>query len=81
MTLADAAREVGVSEKVLLDAIKKHASVKEGRGGADLILAGFLDEPPDKLSRLEWEDSYALASALVLGVALPEQAKRVAAEK
>lgn len=81
VTLTDAAREVGCSEKHLLDSIKKHADVEKGRGGADLILAGFLDEPADKLTRLEWEDSYALAQAIALGIALPEQVQKVKAEK
>ena len=69
LKLADAARELGVSAERLLAGIQRHAKV---RGGTDLVLAAYLDDPPGELTRLEWEDSYALAMALALGVQPPE---------
>lgn len=67
--LADCAREVGCSSAKLSASIKAHA---HSRGLGDLILSALIDEPAQDLSRLEWEDSYALAVSAAIGIALPE---------
>lgn len=69
----EAAVELGVTPEVLLRRLKLYALA---RGGADLVLAGFLDKNPQRLTRLEWEDSYALAQAILAGVP-PEVIRRV----
>lgn len=74
ISAADAARELGTTEARLVANLKKYA---KARGGGDLILAAFIDEPAGKLSRLEWEDSYALAATVAAGLNVPEvQEKR-----
>ncbi len=72
VTARKAARELGVSEGELLRAIIRHA---RKRGGSDLILSQFLDPRSGGLTRLEWEECYALAAALVHGAHPPEVAE------
>lgn len=72
VTLTQAALELGVTKKVLLDKLVLWNKVK---GGSDLVLSEFLDG--GTLTRLEWEDSYAYAQALVRGLYPMDEIKKV----
>lgn len=76
VSLEDAARELGCEPKKLADGIRRHAQAPN-RGATDLVLSSFIDNPPQKLRRLDWEDSYQLAMTLSLGVAPAELPKDV----
>jgi hypothetical protein len=76
VTLDDAARELSVTPARLQAALKRY---QRTRGGGDLVLDGYLDDPPQTLSRLEWEDSYQTAAAIAAGLQPPEQIRRVKA--
>lgn len=52
VTRADAARELGVSELRLTNAVKAYAA----KGLFDPVLAGFIQEPPLSLTRAHWEE-------------------------
>ncbi len=77
VTAKRAALELGVDEKCLIDALKAY---QKRTGKSDLALVGFLDVPAQKLTRLEWEDSYFLAQTIVAGVVLPENLEKVKAK-
>jgi hypothetical protein len=70
-----AAAELGVTEEVFVRQLRLYAAAK---GGADLVLVGYLDDPAQELTRLEWEDSYAFAQAILHGVP-PEVPKKIRA--
>jgi len=65
VTLVDAAREWGVTPARLVRSLRLLETYK---GGSDLVLSSYLDNPPQPLTRLEFEDSYALGAALIRGV-------------
>ena len=77
VSLDDAAREIGVAPEALQKGIKAYAVA---RGGTDLVLSAFIDDPPDVISRLDWEDSVRLAVTLAAGVIPPEQPKKEKAQ-
>ncbi len=76
LTLEDAARELGSDPKALTKAIAAYLS-EPNRGQGDNVLASFLDDPPQTIDRLDWEDSYALASALAAGIQPPERVEKL----
>jgi hypothetical protein len=67
-----AALELGVTKELFLDRLRAWDRVK---GGSDLVLSEYLDG--GSLTRLEWEDSYAYAQALVRGLYPLDQVKKV----
>lgn len=71
VTIEDACREMGTTTERFKAGLAKYALPIErgGQGGGDLVLLSFLDG--QKLSRLEWEDSYQLACAIAFGLQLP----------
>lgn len=75
VTRKAAAAELGVTEEVFVRQLRFYSAAK---GGADLVLVGYLDDPAQELTRLEWEDSYAFAQAILHGVP-PEIPRRVRA--
>lgn len=74
LKVADCARELGTRPEKLIAGIEAYAKV---RGGGDLILSSLIDRPPQELTRLEWEDSYALAMTLASGAIPLEQPEKV----
>jgi hypothetical protein len=70
LTAEDAARELGTTKEEFLKNLKAHF---EARGASDNVLSAFLDQPPDTVSRLDWEDTYAFAMTIALGLQAPEQ--------
>src|SRR5262249_42672446 len=64
LSLADAARELGVPAWRWRAALQASA---KATGQLDLLFATWLDDPPGKLSRVSWEDSYALAQTILHG--------------
>lgn len=86
VTAASFALSLGVSEEKLLEGIRRNTVAMKpggkkvgGRGGGDLVLAVLIDDPADTLTRLEAEDSYALAMVWALGLAPPEAIEKVKA--
>lgn len=64
VTVAIAARELGVTPKHLLWSLKAAA---RAQGSIDPALAGFLKETPKVLKRPTWEDAYPIAAVYVQG--------------
>lgn len=64
VTLERAALEAGVTPARLLAAIR---AWERKVGQVEDVLAGYLTDPPESLTRLEWEASYQLAQALLTG--------------
>lgn len=69
VTLEVAAAEMGVEKQKIVDSLRVY---QKGHGKSDTVLGAFLENPPGTLTRLEWEDSYALAQAVCMGLAVPE---------
>lgn len=69
LTAADCAREIGVTEDRLLEALRTHA---KNRGIGDMVLAGLIRKVPRKVTRLNFEESVSLATLLSLGIHPPE---------
>lgn len=67
-----AAAELGVTKQQLLLGLKKYNDKTSGRGLSDNILSSFLEDPPEMITRMEWEDSYQLAMVLATGNWPPE---------
>lgn len=65
-----AARELGVPKQKLIAGIRAHAS-KINRGQGDLVLSTWLVNDRG-IKRTTWEDTYALAMSLSLGLSPPE---------
>jgi len=74
VTVERAALELGVGPLRLREAIFKYQA---DRGGNDLVIDAFIKEPPRKISRLEWEDSYGFAQVIVRGLKIPEIVSKV----
>ena len=74
VSLDDATRELGASRETFLVNLRKFAA---RRGLADLVLSAFLEDPPRPVRRLHWENEYALAQTIVLGITLPERLQEV----
>jgi hypothetical protein len=64
LTLADAARELGVDSKALGDALKNHL---ETEGQADAVLASLLQSPPVSLRREQFEEIFPALQAILKG--------------
>ncbi len=70
VSLKTAARELGCTEEKLLQSIE--AFTKQ-RGQGDNVLALWLVDKTETLDRMTWEQSYALAISLTLGIKPPEK--------
>lgn len=64
LTLADAARELGITTTKWQNLLLSQTKLL---GQADLYFATWLDDPPGKMSRVSWEESYQVAKAIILG--------------
>ena len=73
VTLEVASRELGTTPEKFLLALKAYQKVK---GQIDNVLAGFLDDSPEPLTRLEWEDTYQFAMSILLGIVPPDIARK-----
>jgi len=73
VTLAKAARELGVTPARFTQALRAYQAKK---GRTENILADFLDDPPGSIPRLDWEDAYQFAATLCAGVAPAEILQR-----
>jgi hypothetical protein len=62
LTPADFAREMGVDEKRLLEALKQYAT-----GGLDPVLAQLIQDPPIPIRREHMEEVYSQAQAAIRG--------------
>jgi hypothetical protein len=69
VTLERAALELGVTSKRLQESLFKYNA---DRGGGDLVLTAFVADPPRKISRLEWENSYGFTQVITRGLKIPE---------
>jgi hypothetical protein len=69
LTLDDAARELGVAPRRLVQALTAYEAKK---GRTELVLSEFMDSPPGKISRLDWEAVYQFVGTLAAGVAPAE---------
>jgi hypothetical protein len=76
VTLARAARELGVTRDVFLDALRFYARpVDDGEGKeayrlTNSPLSDFLEKVPRSLTRLTWEDTYPLAQDVLAAYGL-----------
>lgn len=73
VTVDIAAAEIGVTKERLIAGLRAYNAK---RGASDQILSDFLETPPNYLTRLAFEDSYALAAVLALGITPPEEVIR-----
>jgi hypothetical protein len=69
VTVEVAAREMGVAPKAFLDAVKAFG---KSRGISDNALSTFLVSKTG-MRRLTWEDTYALATSVSMGLRPPEE--------
>jgi hypothetical protein len=73
VTLEAACEEIGADPKTMVGRL---ADYQRKRGKSDTVLGVFLDEPSGKMTRLDWEDTVALAAAVYYGYATPEVFER-----
>jgi hypothetical protein len=67
VTLSTAARELGVTDTVWLNALRHYAKPLDMATLSDNPLARFLRKEPLTISRLTWEAKYALAQKILIG--------------
>ncbi len=72
VTLELAADEMGIPKEAFLQRLREY---NKGRGASDLILSDFL--LGNSIRRLAWEDTYAYATVIGLGVNVPELVNKV----
>lgn len=65
LTLADAAREIGVGEKQLVDVLRGYA---KSAGVIDPVLAALVQDPAIPIRRDHWEEVYGVVHGLMRGV-------------
>lgn len=71
VTVGKAARELGVTREIFIDALRNYARPKDDVYRlANVPLAGYIAKDPFPLSRLTWEDSYALAQDALVAYGL-----------